>query len=59
MLVSHVVVPLIDHETATLHPAGVAPAKVRRHIGAVARALIGAALEVFVLVENDLKEDGY
>merc|ERR1719474_2638534 len=57
-LVSHVVVAVVDHEAAALHPAGVAPAQVGGHVGAVAHALIGATLEVPVLVEDDLAHVG-
>merc|ERR1712168_1796631 len=46
VLLAHVVVPLIDHPTATVHPAGLAPAQVGGHVGAVAHALIGATAEV-------------
>ena len=53
-LVSHEVGAVVDHEAAALHPAGLAPVQVGGHVGAVAHALIGAALEVPLLVENDL-----
>ena len=53
-LVAHEVGLLIDHEEATLHPAGVAPAQVGGELGAVAAGLIGATLEVAVLIEDDL-----
>ena len=56
-LLAHVVVPLIEHEAAALHPAGLAPAHVGGHVGAVAHALIGATLEVLLLVESDLKQN--
>ena len=55
VLVSHVVVPLVDHEAAAVHPAGLAPAQVGGHVGKVAHALIRATLEVLVLVESDLE----
>merc|ERR1719474_761677 len=54
VLVAHVVGAVVDHEAAALHPAGVAPAQVGGHVGAVAHALIGATLEVPLLVEDDL-----
>merc|ERR1719419_207906 len=54
ILVSHVVGAVVDHEAAALHPAGVAPAQEGGHIRAVAHALIGTALEVPLLVEDDL-----
>ena len=53
---AHEVGTFIDHEAATLHPAGLAPAQVGGHVGAVAHALIGATLEVPLLVEDDLKQ---
>ena len=55
VLVSHVVVAIIGHEAAALNPAGVAPAKVGCQLRAVLAGLIGATLEVLVLVEDDLK----
>lgn len=54
ILVSHEVRPLIHHEAAALHPAGVAAAQVGSQLRAVAAGLIGATLEVSVLVEDDL-----
>ena len=54
-LLAHEVAPLIDHEAATLHPAGVAPAQVGGQLRAVIAGLVGATLEVLVLVEDDLK----
>ena len=56
ILVSHVVGSLIDHEAAALHPAGLTPVQVVGHVRAVAHALVGATLEVPLLVEDDLKE---
>lgn len=55
VLVSHVVVAVVQHPTATLNPAGVAPAQVGAHVTAVTAALIGTTLEIPVLVEDDLK----
>ncbi len=55
-LVSHEVGTVVDHEAAALNPAGLAPAQVGGHVRAVAHALIGAPLEVPVLVEDDLKK---
>lgn len=55
VLVAHEVGAVVDHEAASLHPAGVAPAQVGRHVGTVAAALVGPTLEVLVLVEDDLK----
>ena len=45
VLVSHEVGAVIDHEAATLHPAGVAAAQVGGHVRAVAHALIGRSEE--------------
>ena len=55
VLVSHVVGAIIDHEGTILHPAGAAATQVGGHVRAVAAGLIGATLEVPVLVEGDLK----
>ena len=55
VLVAHVVGTVVGHEAAALHPAGVTLAQVGGHVGTVAAALIGAALEVLVLVEDDLE----
>ena len=55
VLVASVVVPLIQHPAASIHPDGVTAAEVGVHVGAVRVALIGAPLEVFILVESDLK----
>lgn len=52
---AHEVGLLIDHEEATLHPAGVAPAQIGSELGTVTAGFIGAALEVPVLVEDDLQ----
>jgi len=54
-LMTHVVGTFVDHEAAAVHPAGVAPAQVGGQLSAVAGGLIGPTLEVFVLVEDDLK----
>ena len=54
-LVAHVVWTFVHHEAAALHPAGVAAAQVGSQLSTVAAGLIGATLEVLVLVENDLK----
>jgi len=53
-LVSHKVRTVINHKATTLHSAGVAAAEVGRHVNAVTAALIGATLEVPVLVEDNL-----
>lgn len=53
---AHVVGTFIDHEAAALHPARLAPAQVGGNVRAVAEALIGATLEVSLLVEDDLKQ---
>ena len=46
---------VVDHEAATFHPAGVAAAQVGGQLRAVAAGLVGPALEVPVLVEDDLQ----
>lgn len=53
---THEVRLLIDHEEATLHPAGVTPAKVGCELWAVTAGFIGATLEVPVFIENDLQK---
>lgn len=54
VLVAHVVVFLVDHPSSTVHLDGVAAAEVGVQVRALAAALIGAALKVSILVENDL-----
>lgn len=54
-LMAHEVGLLVDHEQATLHPAGVTPAQVGCELGAIIAGLIGPTLEVAVLVEYDLQ----
>ena len=56
MLVTHEVGTVVDHEAAALHPAGLTAAEVGGHVRTVAAGLIGATLEVLVLVEDDLKK---
>lgn len=56
-LVAHVVGTLIHHEATTLHSAGVTAAQVGGQFSTVTAGLIGATLEVLVLVEDDLKND--
>lgn len=53
-LVTHKMVVLIHHETATLHPDGAHAAQVRGDVTAVTHALIIAALEVPLLIEDNL-----
>ena len=55
VLVAHVVWPLIDHPATTLHLDGVTVAEMGVQVGTVGVALIGATLEVLVLVEDYLK----
>ena len=55
VLVAHVVGSLIDHPVTTVHPDGVAAVEVGMQVRALAAALIGATLEVPVLVENYLE----
>ena len=57
ILVAHIVGPLVHHPGATLHPDGVAAAQVGVEIRAVAITLIATALEVLVLVEDNLWDD--
>lgn len=54
VLVAHVVWSLVDYPESSLHSDGVAAAEVPVQVAGVAVALIEAALEVFVLVEDDL-----
>ncbi len=54
-LVAHEVWTFIDHEAAALHPAGVAAAQVGGQLSTVTAGLIGATLEVAVLIEYDLQ----
>lgn len=54
VLVAQEVGTLIDHEAATLHPTGLALAQVGGHVGAVAHALVGATLQVLLLIEDNL-----
>ena len=55
VLVAHVVWPLIDHPATALHLYGVTAAEMDVQVGTVDGALIGATLEVLVLVEDYLK----
>ena len=59
VLVARVVGALVHHPGPTLHPDGVAAAQVGVEVGGVAVALIATALEVLILVENDLEERHY
>lgn len=54
ILVAHVVGPLIHHPGPTLYTDGVAAAQVDVEVRAVTVALITTALEVLVLVEDNL-----
>lgn len=54
ILVAIVVWFLVQHPAAALHFDGVTAVEVGVHVGAVRVALIGAALEVPVLIEYDL-----
>lgn len=54
-LVAHEVGLLIDHEEATLHPAGLALAQEGGEFGAVTTGFVGTPLEVQLLVENNLQ----
>lgn len=55
VLVAHIVGALVDNPGAALHADGVAAAQVGVEVGAVAVTLIATALEIFVLIENNLK----
>lgn len=55
ILVTYVIWPFIDHEAATLHSDGVAVAEIGVQICAVTATLIITALEIPVLVKNDLE----
>lgn len=55
VLVALVVGALIQHPAAAVHADGVAAAEVGLQVGAVAAALVAAALEAPVLVEGDLR----
>ena len=56
-LATDVVGTLVHHEAATVHPAGLTTAEVGGHISTVAHALMGATLEVSLLVEDDLQRN--
>lgn len=59
ILVANEVGPLEDHPSPALHTDGVTPVQVDMEVRAVAVALVPAALEVLVLVEDYLcKGDG-
>lgn len=53
-LVTHEVGAVIHHEAPAVHPAGVAAVQVHMDVRAVRAALIGAALEVPLLIEYNL-----
>lgn len=55
VLAAQVVGLLIEHPAAAVHADGVAAAEVGLQVGAVAAALVAAALEAAVLVEGDLQ----
>lgn len=55
ILLTYVIWPFIDHEAATLHSDGVAVTEIGVQICAVAAALITTALEIRVLVKNNLE----
>ena len=52
---AHVVGALVDDEAAALHLDGVAAVEVGVQVSTVAAALMGAALEVPVLEEDNLR----
>lgn len=55
-LITHEVGAVVHHEAPVVHSAGVAAVQVHVDVGAVTAALIGAALEVSLLIENDLQK---
>ena len=55
VLVAHVVGSLIDHPVTTVHSNGVAAVEMGMQVRAFTAALIGATLEVPVLVEDYLE----
>ncbi len=55
-LVSNEIGAIVYHEAAALHPARAAAAQMGAELRAVIAGLIGATLEVFVLVEDNLHE---
>ena len=54
-LIAHVVLAVVHHEAAVVHPAGVAAVQVHVDVGAVAAALMGTTLEVPFFIENNLQ----
>ena len=55
VLAARVVGLLVEHPAAAVHADGVAAAEIGLQVGAVAAALVAAALEAPVLVEGDLR----
>lgn len=55
ILVTQIVGALIQHPAAAIYADGVTSAEVRMEVSTVTTALIAAALEVPVLIEDDLK----
>ena len=55
VLAPRVVGLLVEHPAAAVHADGVAAAEVGLQVGAVAAALVAAALEAALLVEGDLR----
>lgn len=55
ILMTYVIWPFIDHEAATLHSDGIAVAEIGFQFGALTHALITTALEILVLVKNNLE----
>ena len=56
-LVPHEVGAVVHHKAPAVDPAGVAAVQVHVDVGAVTAALIGTALEVPLLEENDLRQE--
>lgn len=57
ILVAHILGSLIDDPGPTIHSNGIAAAEVGAELRTVAAAFKGAALEVLVLIEGNLKEE--
>lgn len=54
ILVAHILGSLIDHPSPTLHPDGVTAAEVGAELRTVTAAFVVTALEVLVLIKEDL-----
>lgn len=52
---THVIWALVNHEATAFHSAGITVAQEGGQLSTVTACLIGATLEVLVLIEDDLK----